>query len=384
MHKGADRTSFKVSVLSGAPAQKPDEITNYQNARYLGPHEACWKLLGFAMHNTSHTFIRLPVHLHEEQNVVFTVEGEPVDMAHLPPLKDDSDDEDGDDDDGDDEGSIDLDSDAEDDPKKKRFAVTGNSPLPAYYQAVSAEVPGARYKFGPPASELTYVDFPQYYRYKKSDGWTRRSKRTFDKICVRLQTVSLVNPEIFYLRLLLSNVPGVKSEQWLKDGVLYNGHPCLTFHSACMSRGLAHDDLEWRVCLSDASLIQGQMGRELRVLYTTIFVHCHPTDAVQLFHEFADDMSDDYTYARNNHQRGTPTSSEDRYRALKWIHDRLGKDLYQDKAKILCLTNLLNDWDPAVVTYVKNNPPLSLQKNQVRCILYYYFQLTSNNLKAEF
>ena len=367
MHKGSDRTSFKVSVLTGASGQPspPDEITNYQNARYLGPHEACWKLFEFKMHDTSHTFIRLPVHIQGEQNVVFTVEGEPIDMERLPKLDVNSDSEDEEDDDGDDEGSIDLDSDNEDEAKAKRFAVTGNTPLLAYYQTVSAEAPAARYKFGPPAAELTYVDFPQYYRYKKSDGWTRRSKRTYEKICVRVHPVSMVNAEAFYLRLLLCNVPGVKGEQWLKDGVPYNGVPCVSFHAACMARGLAHDDMEWHVALSEACLVK--TGRELRVLYTTIFTHCHPTDAAQLFLDFADDMCDDFAYKRNGN-KAAPTTSLDKFRGLKWIVDRLEHNLWQDKAKVLCLTNLIDKWDPVVVAEYMNSPH---QENNVRCNLHH-------------
>ena len=274
------------------------------------------------MFEISHQFIRLPVHRTDQHSVVFNVEGESMELHDLP------------------EDQRDPDAGSDDDEAANNSRTpSAQTVLTAYYSTVADEPEG---KYNPPASSLRYVDFPQYYRYVKKDGWIRRKKRTYDKICVRVQGVSMVDPEIWYLRLLLLNVPGVTSEESLKN-IDYNGSPCLTFQSACMARGLCHDDQEWKQSMLEASKIEGRMGRGLRQLYTTIFVHCHPTDPVQLFHDFADDMSDDFTLLRTA-QSGSATSSIDRYRALLWIYERLTVDLNQDAAKVLCLTQLIAGW----------------------------------------
>ena len=41
------------------------------DSRYVSAPEAAWRLFGFNMHEQSHTIIRLPVHLPNEQHVYF-------------------------------------------------------------------------------------------------------------------------------------------------------------------------------------------------------------------------------------------------------------------------------------------------------------------------
>jgi len=266
MHKGSDKSAFKVSV-AGKSTAPVDEIANFKSARYIGPHEACYHLFEFKMYSSSHSFERLSVHFVGNQSVVYNVEGEPVDVA---PEVHHDDDEDDEEDEEDDSGSVDLNSGDEQSKKKGKYEPTGASKLLAYYAAVSAEVPDQKYKFGPRATDLRFIDFPQYYSYSNKEGWLRRSKRTYDRVCVRVHMVSMVNPELYYLRLLLLNVPGVKSEESLKD-IHYNGVRSPTFHAACMAHGLAHDDKEWHLSMHEASKVQGKMGRVLRILYSTIF-----------------------------------------------------------------------------------------------------------------
>ncbi|TMS38965.1 hypothetical protein L596_005577 [Steinernema carpocapsae] len=51
-----------------------DEVQNYADARYVGPAEACWRLLGYPMQETSHNVERLAIHLEGEQNIMFDEE----------------------------------------------------------------------------------------------------------------------------------------------------------------------------------------------------------------------------------------------------------------------------------------------------------------------
>ena len=49
-----------------------DEIRHYLDTRYVSPPEAFWRLFEYRLHGQSHTIIRLPVHLPEQNSVYFT------------------------------------------------------------------------------------------------------------------------------------------------------------------------------------------------------------------------------------------------------------------------------------------------------------------------
>ena len=44
---------------------------SYTNSRYVGPPEAIWRLFSYEIHNKSHTIVRLPVHLEDNQTLYF-------------------------------------------------------------------------------------------------------------------------------------------------------------------------------------------------------------------------------------------------------------------------------------------------------------------------
>ena len=48
-----------------------DEILQYLDARYVGPHQAMFRIMQYKMHNKSHFIIRLAVHLLLQQNIYF-------------------------------------------------------------------------------------------------------------------------------------------------------------------------------------------------------------------------------------------------------------------------------------------------------------------------
>eukprot|EP00794_Sanderia_malayensis_P020784 gene20784-biopygen15326 len=50
----------------------PREIRQYLNSRYVGPHQAVYKLMQYEMRDKNHTIIRLAVHLPHQQPVRFT------------------------------------------------------------------------------------------------------------------------------------------------------------------------------------------------------------------------------------------------------------------------------------------------------------------------
>ena len=63
-YKGYDR--------AGVDVEDRDEILQFLDARYVGPCEAVWRILEFPMHGRSHAVQRLPVHLPDKQQVMFS------------------------------------------------------------------------------------------------------------------------------------------------------------------------------------------------------------------------------------------------------------------------------------------------------------------------
>ncbi|GAA0139222.1 hypothetical protein LIER_35050 [Lithospermum erythrorhizon] len=84
---------------------------------------------------------------------------------------------------------------------------------------------------------LLYKEFPRYYVWDDSiRTWTQRKKG----ICLgRLCTVNPIENERYYLRVLLNNVCGSTSFEYL---LTVNGHCCKSFQEAAHKRGLLHND----------------------------------------------------------------------------------------------------------------------------------------------
>jgi len=106
-------------------------------------------------------------------------------------------------------------------------------------------------EIGEEACNTTYQDFPQYFVWHKtSKTWTKRQKG------FSLGQMYFVPPtggERFYLRTLLTVVRGSKSFNDLRT---FERVEHSTFQDCCRSHGLLEDNREWRICLSEASVIQ--------------------------------------------------------------------------------------------------------------------------------
>lgn len=68
--KGFDCAHIAISS-NGQPQLQYDEISNFINCRYVSAPEAMWRILESKMHDRSHTVMRLPVHLPNQQSIVF-------------------------------------------------------------------------------------------------------------------------------------------------------------------------------------------------------------------------------------------------------------------------------------------------------------------------
>ncbi|GKA57730.1 DNA helicase [Tanacetum coccineum] len=75
--KGTDRVIANIAPpsddasTSNAPPIRIDEIKNYVEARYIGPHEACWRILDFPIHYRNPPVQTLAVHLENMQQLKF-------------------------------------------------------------------------------------------------------------------------------------------------------------------------------------------------------------------------------------------------------------------------------------------------------------------------
>ncbi|GJX10929.1 DNA helicase [Tanacetum coccineum] len=76
--KGTDRVIVNVTKpvgdiasTSNKPTIQIDEIKNFVEARYIGPHEACWRILDFPIHYRDPAVQILAIHLENMQQITF-------------------------------------------------------------------------------------------------------------------------------------------------------------------------------------------------------------------------------------------------------------------------------------------------------------------------
>lgn len=105
-----------------------DEISRYVDSRYTSSVEACWRILGFKMHNRFPFVERLPVHTENNHNVTFE---ETEDLEEV-----------------------------------KKRAKRSTTPLLQWFESN---------KEHPEFSHLTYIEYPQFFRWDKSTKkWIKR------------------------------------------------------------------------------------------------------------------------------------------------------------------------------------------------------------------
>jgi len=98
------------------------------------------------------------------------------------------------------------------------------------------------------AKQYLYVEIPRYYTFKKEkingrnvSCWVKR-KSHYN--CIRrMYSISLMQTELFHLRLLLLIIKGTISFDDLK---IVNGEVYQSFLAACLALSLIEDDDEWK------------------------------------------------------------------------------------------------------------------------------------------
>ena len=235
IHKGNDAAHIEIrqNYLNH------DEILQHLNARYVGPHQAVFRIMQYKMREKSHTMIRLAVHLPLQQNVY---------------------DHDGN--------------------EERALQVSRHTTLTAFFKLNEENENVHQY---------LYHEIPEHYTFdKQAKKWNPRRRAT-GPIIGRLYQVQPSDPQRFALRLLLLHRRGVTSFEDLRtvDGLL-----CDTFRDTARAMGLLEDDSEHQRCLQEAAIMN--MPSQMRQLFATLMVFQTPSDIRALLEEFKEAMCEDY------------------------------------------------------------------------------------------
>jgi hypothetical protein len=202
VYKGPDR----VAVVIAGPT---NEIQQYIDAQYLSVAEGVDSLLSFKKHTEWPPVTQLVVHLPGQHNVVFN---ENEDLAIV-----------------------------------AERATRQKTTLTAYFAYNAQNVDG---------QHMVYADFPANHVWKiREKVWLVRQRG--EKAVGRMYFVHLAAGERFFLRLLLTIVPGATSFEHLRT---VDNTEHLTFQAACRALGLLQDDAEWDTCMREDVWIKTQRG----------------------------------------------------------------------------------------------------------------------------
>jgi len=258
--KGHDRVTAELMSANG----RYDEISNFQDMRYVSTTEGLWRLLQFDIVVRHPTVVRLDVHLPGRHTVYYQEQ----DAAQV------------------------LERDR------------AGTKLTEWFLA-NQLYPGGR--------EIRYVDFPKYFTWNKpTKKWTPRARyrqrdatdsenrydfsRPAENVVSRIYTVSPREGERYFIRTLLFHQSGCKSFEELRT---VNGEVCESFREACLRKGLLVDDDEWKRVIHDnfsSSFVP------LTEVFVTILLHCNPSDPRALWTEHKTQFVTDI----RNRYRGNP------------------------------------------------------------------------------
>ena len=204
----------------------------------------------------------------------------------------------------------------------------------------------------PNARQYLYTEILRHYRWVKSSK-KKEEVKTFQKRkrrsgqgeslgegeSTQIGRIPVIVPgrpdrdELFYLRLLLHNVPGPTSWDFLKtveeriqldDGSWDTQTTvCDTFYQACVLRGLCEGMNDAKEALREAMTIK--FGSLLRHFFVTLVANGMAGDAPALFEEFKDDLCEDRE-SRPLDARATPAMINKALVEMKGMFADLGVD----------------------------------------------------------
>ena len=246
--KGSDQVMFAVAP---GGEQVVDEISTYQQNRYLSAMEAAWRLLSYPVHEHRPAVQKLAVHLGGEDQLVRFNAGDQLQQV-----------------------------------VERRV----ETKLTSFFKLCAED------DF---AATLMFHQLPRYYTWQpQTRSWQRRRVGTphpeaagifMTDAIGRVYSVSPRAGERFFLRLLLHNVRGPRSFEALRTvaGRVHN-----TYQEACSALGLLEDGQHWHRAMAEAAVVT--FPRQLRRLFALIAVEGRDTcDLRLLWRTFRAAMSED-------------------------------------------------------------------------------------------
>lgn len=227
-----------------------NELMDFETARVIGPHEAQHRILEFPVCGKSHTTIRLVVH-EPIRTVDYVVEH-----------------------------GMDVDPENDD--------IILRSPLEGYFILNNhpTDINGTWH--------LTYVHLPKTYRWDaKLRRWVLRYQSKV--IIARMYPISAYQVELFAIRTLLLNVPGIKGWEHMRtvNGILYP-----TFKEACQKLNLMRDDQVY-IAVFDEMKNMNTPGA-FRKLFCSTILMAVVTDSMVFWEKYKMDLIIDYRRKASN------------------------------------------------------------------------------------
>lgn len=252
--KGHDRATVEVRgrrrACNESSVEAVDEIQCFFDGRYICAAEAAYRIFGFEVHHRSISVEHLSYHLPGAKNCTFRSN----ERLH----------------------------------KVLQREKNRKSKLEAFFHLNSNDQNARKY---------TYDEIPKYYVWNGQEGvWSLRKRGLH---IGRLTYTHHSSGELWYLRMLISKIPGPTS---FKDIRTVNEIVYSTFQDACRALGLLDDDKEWHEVIEECSKC-GFPG-QIRQLFVHIIVNCQVSDLRNLWLSHWKEMSDDILYIqrqiRNN------------------------------------------------------------------------------------
>ena len=247
VRKGCDQAMFALR------SSQVDEITDYQNARYVSSKEAAWRILEFPIHERDPPVQQLAVHLENGQRVYFTEDNA-------------------------------LDRGSGDPPKTTLTEFFALCHVDSFVKT------------------LLYADVPKYYTWNNK-SWSRRKQGTYvagfaaikeAHVLGRVYTINPRQGECFYLRLLLHHIRGMQSFADLKT---VEGDLCSSFREACFRLGLLEDDNQYHLTMQEAAV--SNSAASLRSLFAVILTWCEPSNPLAIYDHHKESMAEDILHQQH-------------------------------------------------------------------------------------
>jgi hypothetical protein len=248
--KGPDYalTNWKETAIEEGGVEMPDEIEHYSVHRYLTSSEAFWHIFKFPTSHLSATVHVLPVHLEEEQQIMFDEEELHEQYSENPMVLEE---------------------------------MYSETKLTAFFKLNAVN---------PEARNFSYADIPTYFTWdQKEKAWKKRRRMNNQQVS-RLQDAYIREGERFYLRILLLNVKGPTSYDSLKQ----NPHNAFltypTFREAANVRGLTDADETWIQTLQEVNAFSSN-PKELISTFATLLENANVSAPLVLWNRFKNDMT---------------------------------------------------------------------------------------------